>query len=435
MLLLFAAFLILLNGFFVAAEFALVKVRSTQLDALVQQGNTTAKVARHIVRHLNPYLSATQLGITLASLGLGWVGEPALAHLLEPLFIKAGIVNEQQMHWWATAIAFVIISFLHIVVGEVAPKSIALAKAEGTSLFVALPMRLFYYLFYPFLWVLEKSSNALLRLFGIDAAASGHSAGITAEELYHITAQSTAEGAIEAGQGELLSNVLSFSDRVAREIMVPRGRVVYLQVTHTLPEAMAIVVQSGKTRFPLVDGNMDNVVGVIHMKDLLPYLMEQRPLDSLRNLSRKVIYVPENMPAQKLLLEFQRTRSHFAIVVDEYGGLSGVATMEDALEELVGEIQDEFDVEIQPILEIENGYSVDGGLLMTDLTHQLKIRELDTEADTVGGFVMEQLSRIPEAGDEVGIPGWQLKVQRMDGLRVARVEVLQRPETAEEAEA
>lgn len=431
LMLLLAAFLVLLNGFFVAAEFALVKVRATQLDALIEEGpagvRPHARLARHILRRLDPYLSATQLGITLASLGLGWVGEPALAHLVEPLLAYMGITDPATIHTVALTIAFTLISFLHIVVGEIAPKSIAIAQAATVSLVVAWPMRVFYIIFYPAMVLLTGASNALLRWMGIEAIGGGHGSAVGADELYHIAEQSAETGAITRGEGRLLTNVLSFSDHVAREIMVPRGRVVFLSSDQTLEQALEVVQRSGYTRLPLIDESPDEPLGIVHLKDLLVYLSGRKAFPGLVPLVRKALYVPENMPAQKLLVEFQRRRMHFAFVVDEYGGLSGIVTLEDALEELVGEIDDEFDLVSQPIVQTDTGFSFEGGVLMQDVLPMLEVDELESEADTVGGFLMERLSRVPSVGDTVEIPGWILRVRSMDRLRIGRVEAIINP--------
>ena len=431
LMLLLAAFLVLLNGFFVAAEFALVKVRATQLDALIDEGpagvKPHARMARHILRHLDPYLSATQLGITLASLGLGWVGEPAVAHLIEPLLAWAGVTDPKTMHSISLVVAFTFISFLHIVVGEIAPKSMAIAAAPSVSVFVAWPMRVFYVIFYPAMWVLNGASNALLRWFGIQPIGGGHGSAVTAEELYHIAEQSAETGAITAGEGRLLTNVLSFSDHVAREIMTPRGRVIFLTTDLSLDEALQVTQQSGFTRLPLIDDSPDEPIGIVHLRDLLPYLSRQIPFPGLAPLARRALYVPENMPAQKLLVEFQKRRMHFAFVVDEFGGLSGIVTLEDALEELVGEIHDEFDIVAQPIIRTDTGFAVDGGVLLQDLLPLLELDELESEADTVGGYLMERLSRVPQVGDTVEVPGWILRVRSMDRLRIGRVEAIINP--------
>jgi len=434
--LLLAAVLLFLNAFFVAAEFALVRVRATQLDALVEQGSSRARVARHIVSQMGVYLAVSQIGITIASLGLGWVGEPAMTALLEPVFKTVGMNDEKLVHTISTTLGFIIISALHIVIGEQVPKNYAIARAEGTSLWLAAPMRGFYILFFPALWLLNVTSNSILRLLGIASKEySGVGQAVTADELYHITEQSAADGEIPENQRQLLTNVLEFSDHVVREIMVPRGRVKFLDADDTVEQALKLTVDSGHSRFPVVDGGSDNIVGVLHAKDLLPMMLAQKGLQTVRNLARPVIYVPENLPAQKLLFEFQRQRAHFALVIDEYGALSGIVTLEDALEELVGEIQDEFDHEVQPIAPMDNGgYSLDGGLLLQDLLNKLELDELETEtdADTVGGYMMEKLQRIPKPGDAVDLHGWQLMVKSMDKLRIGNVEATPPPPIIEE---
>jgi CBS domain containing-hemolysin-like protein len=429
MLLLLAVFLILLNGFFVAAEFALVKIRASQLDTLVQKGNSNARLARSIIRNLDPYLSATQLGITLASLGLGWLGEPAVAELLRPLCIWVGIHDEYLIHTLSVTVAFILISFLHIVVGEVAPKSLALARPESVSLFVALPMQAIYLIFYPALLILNRTSSVILRFFGVEPAIGVHGMAVSREELMHITSDSADTGALNENESKLLSNVLSFSDRVAREIMVPRNKVDYLREDNTIEDALKLAVTTGHSRFPLVRDDLDNVLGLLHMKDLIQNIVEQRPVESLVGLLRKVVYVPENMPAQKLLLEFQKERQHFACVVDEYGGISGIVTIEDALEELVGEIQDEFDKESPLIVEKEDGSGlvVDGAVLLDDLWKRLHIPEREVDADTVSGFLMEELKRMPQNGDSIELPGWRATILAMDGRRVGKVELIKDP--------
>lgn len=431
MLLLLALALILLNGFFVAAEFALVKVRATQLDTLVAQGKANAVTARAIVRKLDAYLSATQLGITLASLGLGWVGEPAVAVLFEGVFAALDITDPATIHTVSFVLAFTVISFLHIVVGEIAPKSLAIIYPVQTSLVIAWPMRLFYYPFYPFLVVLNWASNRLLRAMGVAQVGDSHGMAYTTEELVHITAASTAEGIISRNEGQLLTNVLTFSDHVAREIMVPRNRVVWLTNTATLDQALAVAIESGFTRLPVAEATLDNVLGILNTRDLFTRLLEGRTDVPLTRLIRPVFYVPENMPAQRLLLEFQKQHSHLAVVVDEYGGLSGIVTLEDALEELVGEIQDEYDQERQPILATPEGYSVDAALLLEDLCRVLGLPPVPSDADTVGGYVFEQLNRVAAEGDSVTLTAtWGVRVTEMEKMRIARVAVYRQTQPA-----
>ena len=429
MLILLAIFLLLLNGFFVAAEFALVKVRSTQLEPLIQQGHSTAKLTSHIVKNIDPYLSATQLGITFASLGLGWIGEPAVAKLLEQAFAGWTSMTPAVIHSVSFVIAFTVISFLHIVIGEIAPKSFALANPVGTSIFVAWPMKITYYVFYPALILLNGTSNLLLKAFGITPAV-GHSA-ISAEELFHMTRESGAIGAIDTNQSELLTNVFSFSDRVASEIMVPHNRVFYVDVEATMDEILEVVLTSGHSRLPLVEGNLDKVIGVLHIKDLLPCISKKTIPNDIRELARTPIFVSEFMPAQKLLIELKQQRTHLAIVVDEYGGTSGVVTIEDVLEELVGDIQDEFDFEDLMIQPTDSGFILDGSTPLFDAFKALQISNIDSDADTLNGFVMEYLESIPRLNDTIEVEGWQLKVISMNGLRIGQLEALRPVNEAE----
>ncbi len=427
--LLLAAFLIFANGFFVAAEFALVKVRATQLEVRAAAGNRSAAAARSILDHLDAYLSATQLGITLASLALGWIGEPTVAHLLEPVFARLE-VSEELAHTISMAIGFTVISFLHIVVGEVAPKSLALAKPEAISMAVAVPMRAFYFLFLPALVVLNKSSNALLRAIGVDPG-SEHGGAVRADELRQIAENSADAGQITQGESALLSNVFTFSDRVAREIMVPRSKVRGIDLRRPLDESLRFALENGHSRYPLYDRDLEGVVGVLHAKDLTARMMSGPPVKNLRELARPAIFVPETMSAQRLLRIFQRQRAHLAIVLDEFGGVTGVVTIEDTLEELVGEIQDEHDEERMPVEEIAGGFSVEGRLLLSELERLLEIPPIDTEAATLSGYIMENLGRVALLGDSVEIAEWVARVVQIDRRSIERVEITRPPESKE----
>ncbi|MBA2322072.1 MAG: HlyC/CorC family transporter [Deltaproteobacteria bacterium] len=417
-----AALLIFANGFFVAAEFALVKVRASQLDVAISAGHRTARTARGLVDKLDGYLSATQLGITLASLALGWVGEPTVAAILVPLFHQLGI-SEDLAHKLAFAIGFTIISFLHIVVGEVAPKSLAIARPVGTAMFIATPMRAFYIVFYPALVILNASSNLLLRLVGIDMADT-HQLAVPAEELRRIAEDSAAVGQITKGQGDLLSNVFTFSSRVAREIMVPRNKVLGLDLRLPREEVLKFALEADHTRYPVFDGDLDEIVGILHIKDVLVHIGDGAEIPDLRTLVRPPLFVPESMPAQRLLRTFQRQHTHLAVVLDEYGGVAGITTLEDALEELVGEIQDEYDEERNPVEETASGYSVVGGMLLADVESLLSLSEIESESSTIAGYLMEQLERVPKVGDQVELDGWTIRVTQVERRAVERVELV-----------
>ncbi|MBX3102553.1 MAG: HlyC/CorC family transporter [Bacteroidetes bacterium] len=424
MMILLAVALLLLNAFFVAAEFALVKVRDTQLSAKIKEGNRHAGIARSILANLDPYLSATQLGITLSSLGLGWVGEPVMAALLEPLLSWMGVTSPAAVHTTAVVAGFSIISFLHIVIGEIAPKSLALARPVGTSLFVALPMRITYYLFYPFLMLLNGASNLLLRAMGVQIAPGGHTLTITAEELEEMTAESARKGILPEDQGQMLSNVFIFPELTVSEVMVPHNRVFYVDMEkgQSLREVFDFFIENGRSRAPLVSGSLDKVLGVVHVKDIAKALWTE-PAPGLMALCRPALYVPENMLAQRVLLELRQQRNHLAIVVDEYGGTSGIVTMEDILEELVGEIQDEFDSESVAIQPTDYGYLIDGLVSLVDLERALDVEIEDTPADTINGLALEKLEGIPQPGDTFVTEGWEFRVQSMEGLRIGKLEV------------
>lgn len=409
----FALLLVALNGFFVAAEFALVKVRPTQIDPYVQEGKRNALVARHMIRHLDAYLSATQLGITLASLALGWIGEPAFAWIIEPA-VRAFTDDPAVLHSVALTISFLVITILHIVLGELAPKSVAIRKSEGTTLAIALPLFVFYKLTYPAIWILNHTANYLLRVIGIAPVSEGELAH-TEEELRLLL--STSHSSVVSKQTrELLDNIFELKHRVARQIMVPRQDVIYLSTLRTMAENMRIARRSGHTRFPLCEGDLDHVIGLIHIKDLF---RKDRPISTLREVAREIAFVPETLELDRLLKRMRLERFHLAAVIDEYGGVSGVVTLEDVLEEIVGTIQDEFDVEKPEIRTEEDGsWLVSGGMLVEDLEDELDIELSDRDEDTIGGVVLSELGRTPEVGDRIEIGPVALEVLDVDNNRI-----------------
>lgn len=426
-LLILTLFLVFANGFFVAAEFALVKVRSTQLDAAVAEGRGLAANARGLLDHLDSYLSATQLGITLTSLGLGWIGEPTVAKLLHPLFERFH-VPEDMVHNISFVVGFSVISFLHIVLGEVAPKSLAIARPVSTSLAVAVPMQIFHTLTLPALWVLNASSALILRMVGVDAANS-HSLAIGGDEFVRMAQQSAAEGSISANEGDLVHKIFAFSDRVTREIMVPRHQVIGIELDEPIGPQLHVCTSSGHSRFPVYHRDLDHAVGVLHLKDLLRHDMDSLTADDLREMVRPAMYVPGTLAAETLMRRMQTRRVHLALVVNESGAVSGVVTMEDALEELVGEIQDEYDQEFEPIQELEDGgYAVAGGLLLLRLASLLGEPPPESRASTLQGWLMEQLERLPKAGDTVQLGRWTIEVREVEDRSVVRADAQRTPE-------
>jgi CBS domain containing-hemolysin-like protein len=394
-------FLVLLNGFFVAAEFSIVKVRASQIELRAQAGNSMAKMALHMINHLDAYLSATQLGITLASLGLGWIGESVVSRLIIQLMAAFGFEpNPDVAHSIALPFAFALITVLHIVFGELAPKSLAIQRPESTSMAVALPLRFFYLLFMPFIWLLNGFSNFILRSIGIRPMQG--SEVHTAEELRLLFEQSAEGGAIHNSQHELIENVFQFNERMVKQIQVPRTKMVAIDINISEHDLMEIIFNEGYSRLPVYEGSVDNILGVLYVKDLLSLIRLGEPL-ILRNLMRPAYFVPETKKINRLLKQFQRRHLHMAIATDEFGGVAGIVTIEDIIEELVGEIQDEYDEEA-PIVELigDYEYKVNGSATISDANDFLPypLPEGD-DYETVGGFINVLYGQLPEEFHDV----------------------------------
>jgi CBS domain containing-hemolysin-like protein len=422
--------LVLLNGFFVAAEFALIRIRPTQLEPFVERGWRRARIARHMILHLDAYLSATQLGITLASLGLGWIGEPAFSWLIEPVVVFFAGRNPQLVHSVGLTVSFLAITILHIVLGELTPKWVALRHVRPAALLVALPLHAFYRATYPAIWLLNRAARGLTRLLGVAPPQGG--GGIRDEaELRRLLASSPDEEVSEQKR-ELLDNVFELSHRVARQIMLPRQDVVYLSTTRPLAENLRLVRRGGHTRFPLCDGDLDHVTGLIHIKDLYRH---EGPLDDLREVAREIAFVPETLELDRLLKRMRTERFHLAAVIDEYGGVSGIVTLEDVIEELVGQIHDEFDVE-QPELQRnpDGTYQVSGGMLVEELEDALGLELSDRDDDTIGGVVFSELGRHPVVGDRVELGPITLEVLETQRHRVSTLRVKVHQPAAVESE-
>jgi CBS domain containing-hemolysin-like protein len=425
LMILFALVLVALNGLFVAAEFAFVKIRATQVDRLVREGKTSAGLVEEATDKLDAYLSVSQLGITISSLGLGWIGEPAFAHLLEPLLAPLG-VPEGSIHVIAFAAAFATITFLHVVFGELAPKSVAIAKAESTSLFVAPFMRLFYYIFWPGIVVFNGTANAVVRAFGVPSASETEETH-SEEELRIIIEQSTRQGILNTGEERMLEGIFELEDTRAREVMVPRPDVVALPADMKLEELVSATA-GNHTRYPLFEGDSpERIVGMVHVKDVLEAVKEARGLDAevrARDLMREVLVVPENRRIDAVLKDLQRRRLEMAVIIDEWGSFEGIVTIEDIVEEIVGEIQDEFGEEEPRIEQLDDGsYSVDGRISIGAVNEAVGSGFESEDFDTIGGFVLGHLGRAPEVGDEIGQDGHVLRVEAVDGPRVAQVSV------------
>lgn len=412
--------LVLLNAFFVCAEFGIVKVRSSQLDTLAEEGNTRAAFARHVRDHLDAYLSATQLGVTLASLGLGWLGELYLEQMLEPLFVLAGIQSHGVITSVSIALAFIGITFMHIVFGELAPKYIANADPLRASLVLARPLGGFYFIFKPAIWFLHKSSKVVLeKLLRFPPAATSEHAH-SEEELRLIVDESEKSQEVSPLGRELLVNALDLRRRVVRDIMTPRGDVVYLDLDETFDANVQKALKSKHTRFPLCRGHLDNAAGLVHIKELVPMMRDPQP-DLLR-IKRDIINVPEMLSLEKLLNLFLGKHAHLALVVDEYGGTVGMVTLENVLEEIVGDIQDEFDTEKEEFRTInENEFSVDGAVGLYEL-HDLAGLELESaDVSTIGGYVTHLLGHLPRQGEQVRIENYIVTITQSDGRRVKQL--------------
>lgn len=422
----FVLLLVLANGFFVAAEFALVKVRMTQIEHLARSGNFAAKLGRTILNHLEAYLSACQLGVTLASLGLGWVGEELVAEWMKPLAITLGFKPE-SVHYFALPTAFVVITSLHITLGEQAPKILAIRSARATLLTVALPLVVFFKVLWPFIWLLNMASNLLLRAIGVKMVPESEQMH-TEEELRLILAESAAGGELSRRERLMMENVLDLENKVARQVMVPRRDIIYLSTRRSFQENLALVAESRHTRFPLCDGDLDRVIGMVHAKDLLAAVTtgQPAPAPSLTRLSRKLPFLPETMRLDVMLREFQRNRTHVAMVVDEYGSVAGMVTFENVLEELVGPIQDEFDRELPQVIRRGDGrYLVDAMCALDDLVDECRVElPSDITADTTGGLMVELLGHIPQPGEKVRIGMHEITVLDAEPTRVRRVEVV-----------
>jgi magnesium and cobalt exporter, CNNM family len=412
--------LVILNGFFVAAEFAIIKIRASRLETLVRRGNLLAKSARHVAQHIEAYLSLTQLGITVASLGLGWIGEPAVASVLRPLVEQFEIESENVVHSLSFAIAFVAITFVHIVLGELAPKLLAVYQTEGIALAVALPLRILRIVFLPALLLLNASANLILRLVGFGAGGR-ESLAHSEEELRIILAESARMGEVSGQKRRLLENVFAYSGRAAKEIMIPRAEIAYVSLARTWPENLQIIRTSHHTRYPLCTLGLDHVVGMVHIKDLFDAATQITSSEDLLKRKREILFVPESCRIDELQRQFQQKRMHMAVVVDEYGGTAGLVTLEDVLEELVGEIQDEFDREPPKIQKTPEGQVLDGLLSISEVNGKLGLGLEEADARTVGGYITEELGRIARVGDRIRVNGRELRVLEMKGRRVAKV--------------
>jgi CBS domain containing-hemolysin-like protein len=429
--LLIVALLIACTAFFVASEFAIVKVRSSRIDQLVSEGNKRAIAAKKVISNLDGYLSANQLGITMTSLGLGWLGEPTVERILTPLFERIHL-SESLSHVLSFVIAFSAITFLHVVVGELAPKTFAIHKAEAITLFTAQPLILFYKAMYPFIWTLNNSARLVTKVFGLQPAAE-HEIAHSEEELRLILSESYKSGEINQSEYRYVNNIFRFDDRIAKEIMVPRKEIVALDINRSVKENLEIIKEEKYTRYPVIDGDKDHVLGLINVKEVFTDLVTNPSAEKqMKDYIRPIIQVIESIAIHDLLVKMQKERIHMAILVDEYGGTSGLVTVEDILEEIVGEIQDEFDVDEIPLIQKvdETRTIVDGKVLISEVNDLFGLSIDDDDVDTIGGWILTKHYDI-KVGDSVEIDNYLFTVKEMDGHHVKTVEVLKQEKEEE----
>jgi CBS domain containing-hemolysin-like protein len=415
----FAGLLVLINGFFVGAEFALVKIRESRINEMVEERRPFASTAGWLVQRLDASLSACQLGITMASLGLGWIAEPAVAHLLRPLIVSAGITSEILVHGIAFTIAFTTITAFHLVIGEQAPKIAALRRPETAVLWSAMPLKIFYYLSYPFMAALNSTTAFLLRKAGIQGA-SEHEIPHSEEEIRALLMQAHIAGELSRSEHRLINAVFEFDELICRRVMLPRADVVYLDANASLPNILAIFNRTKHTRYPVCDGSLDKILGVVHIKDLIGSSCETD--FDWRSVIRAPQYVPETMPVRRLLRQFQSTRQHLAFLVDEYGMVSGIVTLDNILESIIGPVEDEFDDE-QPefVREGPQIYLVSGNTSIDTINQRFALKLETHDVDTIAGLMMARTDKLLAPGERVELPGATAEVLEVKGPRATRI--------------
>jgi CBS domain containing-hemolysin-like protein len=412
--------IIFLNGFFVAAEFAIVKVRATQIEPLVKSGMKRARIAQHVISHLDTYLSASQLGITMTSLALGWIGEPAVAHMLEPILTLVGITQQAVVQTISFGVGFAIITFLHIVLGEQAPKWLAIQRAQRTALVISGPLHMFYVVFRPFIFVLNSSANSFLRLAGIQTTGESDLAH-SEEELRLLLGRG--KGFSKTGKS-ILMNAMELQNRTVREVMVPRTSIVFLSTQKSLEENIALALEQQFTRYPLCEKNLDNILGMIHLKDLFKLKGSQGEGTRLLEIKREMLFLPETTSLERVLNTFLAKRVLMAIAVDEYGGTAGLVTLENVLEELVGEIYDEFDVRKQMVQKLgETEFLVDGTMALHDFARMFDVVPDSKDVVTVSGYAIQLLGRVPEKGATLQIGHWRCTIDAIDKRKVKTLRI------------
>jgi CBS domain containing-hemolysin-like protein len=411
--------LVFMNGFFVATEFAMVKVRKSRIETLALDGDKNAKQTVKIVRDLNSYLSACQLGITLASLGLGWVGEPAISKMLMPV-LKLLNLSENTVHSISFVLGFSIITGLHIVLGELAPKSLAIISAEKIAMYTALPLIMFYKVTYPIMWSFNHSTNLVLKIFGI-SQVDEHEAAHTDEEIKLLVEDSYKHGLIDQTELTFVDNIFDFSEKTVKEVMIPRTDMACIFIEDSFDEIINYALEEQLTRYPICRDSKDNVIGFIHIKDL--YRLKFEGNENIEEIIREIKFVPESLSISELFKTFKKEKSQMAIIIDEFGGTSGLVTSEDILEEIVGEIQDEFDDDgEEDIRKTENGsYVVDGKVVIGDINELLDTDIEDENIDTIGGWIYFQVKSYPKVKEKVIYKNHEFIILKCDRKRISKL--------------
>ncbi|HET9637344.1 MAG TPA: hemolysin family protein [Gemmatimonadaceae bacterium] len=413
--------LVAINGFFVAAEFSLVAARRSKLDEMIAKGDRGAKVVQTALKEIDRYIAATQLGITIASLALGWVGEPVLAHIFDQAFRFIGLnPSATATHVAAVPVAFFLLTFFHIVLGELAPKSIALASPERTAKAVAPPLLVFSRFMSPLIWLFNGTANGLLRILGIEPA-SEQEGGHSPEEIRFLVMQAHAHGTLDESDRAMLAGVLDFHEKKARDVMRPRTDIVALEIEASEEEVWEVLRRERYSRYPVYRESLDDVVGVFLAKDL--WLHSGDAPFSLADFVREPMYVPDSRPAERVLDDLRRTRAHMAVVLDEYGGTAGIVTMEDLVEEVVGDIADEYDFASRESIVTDGVLELAGSMSLIDVRSDYRIPIPEGDWTTLGGFAFAKLGRLPRMGDRIQIPGGEMEVVAMDGRRIAALRI------------
>ncbi len=422
---------VVLNGFFVAAEFAIVKVRSTQIDPLVARGDWRAKIAKDIITHLDAYLSATQLGITMASLALGWIGEPLIASELRPLLADLGVTKPEVVTGVSFGVAFAIITFLHIVLGELAPKSLAIQQAQGTTLWISYPLKLFYVVFKPIIWMLNSLANAILRSLGFHVVSESelmHSE----EELRLLLAQEKNASVVSKS---LVLNAMDFRLKQARHCMVPRTEMVALSASDPVKKNLEIMRTNKFSRYPVYKESIDNIIGIVNTKDIFKMERDHDPNFALDSVLRDALFLPETISLERVLETMLQKKIHMVILADEYGGTAGLITLENVLEELVGSIQDEFDREQPEVTKVsDTEYVLDASLTTNDVEKLIQQELSPKDIRSIGAFVLEQLGHIPKNGERVRVNGAEFIVEHVEENVIERIRVKKLPPEPPEQE-